>query len=610
MGLRENLYNRLGLVGQRELESRINEAYASGYGDGNDDPVSGTTKSYGYRRMTTAGLRDFTLIDVDTVREIIWSLYQSNPIIRRANQIKRDYILDRGVSPQTEDEELQELLDGFWSTNKLDERQKEFVSQLFLFGEQCFPVFVREMDGRVKLGYLDPAEVDMVITHPENALELWAVVAKPITTINPWEQNKDIRIFRIVREEETESGGDIEDLEGVGEAVQELGNLWDPERSNQMKPYDGGNVAMDKGQDIKGFADKLFDIANQIRPSKFGLLVTHDQAILEDWEREMLQAFGLTSYSGSCFFFKVNSISNNPRGMPDYVQVADWTDQHDATLFNLADREQIASFISWDVTIDGEERQVKKRAKELAARPPKKGSVNVHNKEEEWEMIHPDIQATNSIETAKALLIQILGGLGIPQHWYGSGDETNRATAQAQGDPTWKTLTHDQGVVRTMLLSLAQFAKDQAQIAGTWKPSTDQETGEEINHDIEIPMPEMTARDTSMIASMLGTLSSALVVAEDQAWMTKENAREAWAKALKELDIELDLTEELPEPEEDQEPEAMGGNGREWSETHGAFLPSYAEIENWEALSPESQQELVITALERMGVTVPESLGI
>lgn len=614
MGWRDRLRERAGLVTQAQAEERAHEAYATGYQDGNDEPPSGTTASYGYRRQTTSGLRDFTLLDVDQVREIVWTLFQSNPIIKRANQIKRDYILDRGVSPKTEDQGLQEILDNFWQINDLEQRQKEFTTQLFLFGEQCFPAFVRKTDGRVKLGYLDPADIQLVVTHPDNALERWAVVTKPTNPVNSWETAKPSRVFRIIREEEKESGGS---LDNIGEAVQEIGNLWDPERSNQMAPPDpnkiGGNGTGLNQDTMDRFRNRLFKLADRVRPSKMGKLVTHDQAILEDWERAMLKDLGREKYDGSCFFFRVNSISNNPRGVPDYVQVADWTDQHDATLFNLADREQLASYFSWMVSIEGGPRDVKQRSKELAAKPPRRGSVNVHNNQETWEMVHPDIQATNSIETANALLIQVLGGLGLPKHWYGSGDETNRATAQAQGDPTWKTLSHDQGIVRIMLKRFLIFVRDQAEIAGAWKPSTDPKTGKEVDYSIDVPMPEMTAKDSSMIATMLSTLASALVVAEEQGWQDRETSREIWANALVELGIELDVSEPLPpEPIEDDS-EDMGPSvpGKEWGDQHGVFLPDYMKSEEWGLLSDETKEEIIFSALERLGIKgLPETLDL
>ena len=625
-GLRDRIIDRLGLVSTSVLNDRTQEAYRSGYHDsGEDEPVSGTTAKYGYRRSTTGGLRDFSLIDPDQVRDIIWVLFQSNPIVKRSCQIKRDYILGTGVSPQTQDKKLQALLEKFWELNQFSIRQKEFVLQLFLFGEQIFPVFVRKSDGRVKLGYIDPSEVETIITHPENAIEKWAVVVKARAPEDrPWVDNQEVRVFRIIREEER-TGGNLAGLAGKlvptqsqntnGNGSQEnRGVLWDPEFTNQKDPEQDIIPFGDETQ-VDQFSDILHSVANATRPSNQGKLVTADQAVLEKWESDLLKHYGLDAYSGSCFFFNVNSVSNNERGYSDFLQVADWVDQHDVTLFTLADREQLASFFSWDVTLtNADEGQVTKRSNEIGLRPPRRGSVNVHNDAELWKMEYPDIQATNSIETARALQLQILGGLGYPEHWFGKGDETNRATAQAQGDPTWKTLEHDQGVVKSMFLMMLQFAKDQASIAGTWKvtPDSEEEDGVE-DHEIDVPMPEMTAKDPAMIASTLSSLASAMTIAEEEGWHDLETSRKLWAKGVSELGIEIDITQlpdEPPGEETDEETgdrdDGFGQDKKSWAAKHGpsVMLPdedNSEEAESFDDLSEENRQELLTTLIERSG---------
>lgn len=620
---KDALVRRLGGYSPDEMAERASEAYAHGYNDsGEDEPVSGTTAKYGYRRQTTSGLRDFTLIDPEQVLQIVWVLWQSNPIVKRASQIKRDYILGRGVYPQTKDPDLQEILDAFWDVNDLDERQKEFVLQMFLFGEQIYPVFIRKTDGRVKLGYIDPAEVEVVITDPENAMEMWAVVVKPTNPANSWEKEKPTRVYRIIRQEEHAVKALSASEAALLEQMQEQRDLevWDPEQSNVLQPVqDTAHNKQDANSgDMDALVSKLYQIADRARPNYQGKLVTAKQAILQDWEREMLASYSLSEYTGSCFFFRVNSVSNQPRGFSDFLQVADWVDQHDVTLFNLADREQLSSFFSWDVTLkNADDAKVRERGKELAKNPPRRGSVNVHNDAEEWDMTYPDVQATNSIEAARALQLQVLGGLGYPEHWFGKGDETNRATAQAQGDPTWKTLEHDQGIAQKYFLKILQFVRDQAEIAGSWKEGTDEESGDPYDSTINLPMPEMTVKDTSMVASMLTALSSAIMVAEEQGWIDSDKAREIWAKGLQELGIELDLSQEV-EPDEDEDPEDEGPKakqGQGWGEADKSFFNQHApmlpdgenaeQASNWGDLSPDNKQELLATFLERLGYPLP-----
>lgn len=500
--LGERIIEAMGGITAARLEaekSRVYEAaYKAGYSDGNDEPASGTLASFGYLRTTShSGLRDFTKIDHAKVLETVWTLWQSSPLAKRVLVIKRDFICGHGVTPQVSDPSLAEIVDKFWKNNKLNRgRGREFPLQLFLLGEQCYPVFVRESDGRVLLGYIDPGQIERVIYHPQNVLEPWAVViGEQIADQDTWVGGQERRVYRIVRQ-------DAEVV--VGSKVQQ-----------------------------PRFPDKL---------------VTANQANREPWEAEMLKAHGLSDYSGSCFYTKVNSLSNQPRGYSDLLQVADWIDQADETLFALADREQIAGYFSWDVTIIGaDEAKIRARAAEIMARPPKKGSANVHNDAETWEMKSPDLNQVGTIETYNALLVTVLGGLGFPRHWFGYGDETNRATAEAQDDPTMRTLEHDQGLVQSMYLDMCEFARDQAEIAGAWREGVD-------GRDVELPMPEMTVKDLAKLLATLNPLVLALQSAQAAGWIRKETAASAWQKVgMAELGIEYDAAEELEQAEVEQE---------------------------------------------------------
>lgn len=681
----ERILSSFGAVTRSDLNEQVGEAFQKGYkeaaadygGDGGEDePVSGTTAKYGYRR-TTRGLRDFTQIDRERIIEIVWTLFQSNPVADRSMEIKRDYILGRGVTFQARSESLQKILEDFWRVNRMDRRVKEFTLQLFLFGVQMYTVFVRNSDGRVRLGYIDPAEIEDVVPHPENAMEMWAVIVKAQTAEEQWQRNLPQRIYRIVREEENmpdkysdwlkgwnAAGSEQESEDVPGEAVRGLEPFSDEQNSGQ-------------------------DDSDQVTEGK---LVTHSQAHLEDWEKSMLKALGKVNeqgepeYDGACIYVKVNSVSNQPFGYSDLLQVADWLDQQDEALFALADREQWRNYFSWDVTLKGAaEDVVKRRAAEMRNKAPKRGTVNVHNEAEEWRMDYPSLDQAGSIETARALQNHAFGGLGFPEAWFGRGDETNRATLSAQGDPTWRTLEHDQDVVRDMILDILHMVRDQAEIANTWSPEQDQDqnqpqdldelagqvaggvssngrldsdetvseagvpdlgaklsgqiiqgevpedqNGEQTEEDetidlgdikdvdpreITITMPEMTARDLSMVASMLSTVASALVVAEEQGWQDKAKSVEAWGKALSEFGIELDVAAvqqalERKEQEQEQygERDPLAGTAMA---RHGVMLPTDDEEVpmEWDRMRQDQREALVEAVMDAVGVErVPEEL--
>ncbi len=521
--LSERLIAALGGVTRSQLSESALRAYESGYSDGNDDPQSGDIAAggYGYRRAITRGLRDFTRIDYDKVLEIVWTLYQSNPVAKRALEIKAGYIVGDGVKLQVEDADLRGIIERFWLTNDLDLRLEKFATQLSLWGEQIFPVFVRQADGRVRLGYIDPGDVQEIVCHPDNAMERWAVIVRAHTV------GDQVRVYRVVREDD--------------DAVDEDG---------------------------------------KVKSARYpGQLVTHEQANLESWESELLDEHGLESYSGSCFLFQVNNVANQPRGFSDLLQVADWLDQLDETLFALADREQMAGYFSWDVTLEGAgPSEIKTRAAELRANAPKKGSVNVHNEKESWQFNFPDLKQVGSIETAKMLLAFILGGLGLPMHWYGYGDETNRATAQAQGDPTWKTLKRRQSYVRHLILFMLRFVRDQAAIAGAWQPKRD-ENDQPLDKIVAV-MPEMTVKDVTAITGAMINMTSSLMIAVEQGLMTRPHTIEAWAKLMAELNILIDPEEEAANVAEERQQAQMAVAG-----ARGSWFAQHAPLEDGDAQS-------------------------
>jgi predicted nucleic acid-binding protein len=500
----ERIIAALGGVTRTRYAASIREARADGFDDGksyariqaaskrrkesrfapddyNDDPANATlglrAGGYGYR-VGASGERE-PGIGWDKNLQAAWDLKQSSGVVDRVGEIRRDYIVSSTIAPVAGNDELQSILDEFWRVNRLDIRLSDFVRQWSDYGAQMLTAYVRQADGRVKLGYIDPSAIERVITDPDNALERCAVVVKATSAADPWVASYGKRVYRCVRECES----------GI---------------------YAGRSVTAEQAQ----AGDSL-----------------------DEWEYQMLESFGLAEYSGDCFLWVKNADSNQPLGRSDWLQVADTLDQLDSTVFQLGEREALANMIFADVGIDATDDAVQARASEIRSNPPAPGSVNVHGINETWNLNSPSLQQTASVETAKEQLALALGAVGIPVPWFGRGDETNRATAQAQGDPTWKTLQHDQGIVQAYVLDILDFVRDQAVIAGYYTPVDD------AGETIDLPMPEMIARDTVAAVSALSALIGAMATALDAQLVTRDAALEAIGKLLGELGIEMDTAE-------------------------------------------------------------------
>jgi hypothetical protein len=86
----------------------------------------------------------------------------------------------RGRAARGADEENQKALDRFWKDpiNEMAIKLPKKARELAMFGEQLWPVFVNEEDGMVRLGYIDPKIIDIVVTDPDNREQPIGIVTK------------------------------------------------------------------------------------------------------------------------------------------------------------------------------------------------------------------------------------------------------------------------------------------------------------------------------------------------------------------------------------------------------------------------------------------------
>lgn len=501
----ERLIASLGGVTQSNLthitaeykQQRANatkRAYEAGLEDGNDETPPGSTglRTFGYRNLGDTR----NVIGRNKHYNKAWNLLHESPVAAWSVETKRNHIIGRNTAPESADEDVNEVVTEFWQANNMPEHSDNFTLELFAFGEQVYPVGVDDSAGRVEIGYISPGEIERIITEPSNGLIHAAVVCKPldqVSTDSPWlkDDNKH-RVYRIIR----------------------------PANAKSNRPLDDDND---------------------------GLLIDHTQAEYADWEAAMLSHYELSDYTGSCFYRPVNNTSDLPRGFSDWLQVEDWIYGAEDVLTTLIEREEFAGFFFMDVTLRGINASTPAEAHEavqewLALRgrkPPKKGNINVHTESEEWNLIAPELGQEASIAVFRALLGFILGGMGFPVHWYGFGDDANRATAVAQGGPTTKNLEHDQGVVKAMFLNMCTFARDQAIIS-------DRIGRDSQDAVVDLPMPEIRPVDLTMIMQSLAQLVPSAETAVNAGWIQTETAAKAVHKVLDSAGIDTaDVNEEM-----------------------------------------------------------------
>lgn len=437
----QNILSRM-LAGpiDRLVESRVGEQLALSYRKGDEN----------YRRLSGNTDRDLAPLAQDRQAQIAYYLWKTNPLASRMLNLKRDLIVGDGFRFAAQHESVQEVLDRFWNdgVNQMELTLDQRVLELSIYGEQCYPIFVSPHMGRVRLGYLDPTAIDVIVSDPENAAVLIGVQTK------------------------AEAGR------------------------------------------VRRYAINLDEDA---------------EAVLSDAALRLRQQFS----DGSCLYYSVNRALNATRGSSDLLPLLDWLDAYENWMFDRIEwASRLGDFI-WDVTLRG--MNTEQITQWLADNPPpKRGSIRAHNENVDWNAVNPDLKATDLSEIKKVFLHHILAAEGWPESWFTVGGETTRATAAEQGDPILKSLSRRQKYVKACLGSMGRYVVRQAVNAGALRERLPVIRAGKKQivaawEAFSVEAPEIATKDVVQVSQALATVSGALVVAEQNQWISREDAAGVFA---------------------------------------------------------------------------------
>jgi hypothetical protein len=177
-------------INEEKLQ-RLTEAYTSSEPD-----------DYLYRRLSDVNAKGLNPIARDRQLEIVYSLFLKNGLAKRILEIRNDFIFGDGfkydIAGKSLSEEkikqAKEVIDEFWEVNKMDLRFEKKGFDLSLNGMLILPVFINKINGQIKLGFIDPKNVDKVITNPLNVEEIQQIKLKGISGIT--EQKKLLNVIQ------------------------------------------------------------------------------------------------------------------------------------------------------------------------------------------------------------------------------------------------------------------------------------------------------------------------------------------------------------------------------------------------------------------------------
>ncbi|MBC7964238.1 MAG: hypothetical protein H7Y05_15000 [Steroidobacteraceae bacterium] len=413
----------------------------------------------GFRKLTGNPSRILPVATQERMFEICYWLWKTNPLAQFIIDIIVAFVVEGGMPITSDNDEVKTLLTEFWedTANQMDLFFEKHVTELGVFGELCLPVFVLANTGKVRLGYIDPADIESVVTDPHNA-----------------------------------------------------------------KITIGINL---KSQD--------YDPARKLK------------VIIGDEETEILSPRGRALYEtftdGQCFYWKVNTLTNEPRGCSDLFVVADHLDGYEQFMADTMEKFSQYNAFYWDVKVEGADNEELQKKADLY-RPPRSGGAFIHNEKVTSEAISPTQNASDAETGSRLLRNHILGPKGIPEHWVGGGGNVNRATASEMDLPVLKMLGRRQKTVKHILEQIADFVIASALNARYLRIKPEEAT-------YEIQTPEISSKEVGPQATALQSLSVSLTAAQANGWIDQATARKMFAFGCDFVGFKYDPeAQDIPEP--------------------------------------------------------------
>lgn len=118
-----------------------------------------------FRRITSPNtIRDLNPLMHERMQAVAFYLKSTTPFGKRIVEVITSYVVGEGFKPAATDATVQEVLQQFWedTVNNMGASSRDWCDELTTFGELCIPVAVNPVSGKVRLGYIDPMQIDSV----------------------------------------------------------------------------------------------------------------------------------------------------------------------------------------------------------------------------------------------------------------------------------------------------------------------------------------------------------------------------------------------------------------------------------------------------------------
>jgi len=227
---------------------------------------------------------------------------------------------------------------------------------------------------------------------------------------------------------------------------------------------------------------------------------------------------------GEIFVFGINRSADSPRGISDLLSIIDWLGLYDQLLFNALERTSHMNAWYWDVLLeDFTEDQINDWLNKQQGQSLKAGSIRAHNQKVKWDVVAPELAATELRDAARTFKLQIISGAGLPESFFGEASESRASLSESQ-ESAFKLLQERQRYIKYMISYMFDFAISKAIECGKLKKN--------VNRAYTITMPKISIRDMQRGGGAVFRFSQALDIGVKQHWLDPEDAEKIFSDVL------------------------------------------------------------------------------
>lgn len=242
---------------------------------------------------------------------------------------------------------------------------------------------------------------------------------------------------------------------------------------------------------------------------------------------------------GDCFYARIRGLKGTSRGVPELSVSLNWLNTLEKTLKAVADRAKVDTNFMWDIILKGKSNTECQTWIKKYWQRPAPGAVRVHNENAEINAVSPSLGANEMNQHVQMIKNHIVGGYGFPNHWFGSGNETNLATAAVMAEPTRKALRRKQKAFRRLLCDIARYRIQKAVEVGVLSDDLD------LSRDpFSVNMPDLSGPDIAKVAAGMQGVITSLIVGVENNLLSESTAIDIAAAAYGESGIEVDAAKE------------------------------------------------------------------